>query len=71
MSKVRHPHNQLIDKIGSDALRVQFNLSAQRLHAWRKRGIPHTHRPAVAQLALLKGAPVPQDFLMPPELAAA
>lgn len=70
MSKTRHPHSKLITDIGADALKAQFGLSAQRLHGWRVRGIPHTHRPAIAQLAMLKGMAVPSDFLAPPESTA-
>lgn len=62
----KHAHSSLIDAIGPAVIRGQFSLSHQRLHAWRKRGIPHTHRPAIAHLAALQGKQIPEGFLAPP-----
>lgn len=64
-------HDALIDSIGPDLIRQQFGLTSQRLYAWRQRGIPYSHRGAVAQLATLHGKPVPSDFLAPPQEKAA
>ena len=67
MSYERHPHSKLIDDLGAAFVRREFNLSHQRLHAWRKRGIPHGFRPALARLAAIHGKDIPTDFLSPPE----
>jgi hypothetical protein len=68
MSNPTHAHASLIDAIGRDKVRAQFGLSPQRLHNWRIRGIPHTHRPAFAHLAILVGTPIPEGFLDPPHV---
>lgn len=66
-----HPHADIIDALGRDLIRTQFELTHQGLYAWRVRGVPYTHRGAVAQIALLKAVALPSDFLAPPERAAA
>jgi acid phosphatase family membrane protein YuiD len=71
MSVVLHPDNSLIEHIGAELIRTTYRLSPQRLYAWRRRGIPSSHRAAVAQLATLHGKSVPSDFLSPPEARAA
>ncbi len=55
-------HRELIDAIGTKAVRDAYSLSRQRLYAWRKNGVPHSHRVAVARLAAMSGVPVPGDF---------
>jgi hypothetical protein len=62
----KHAHSNIIDGLGPSLLRNQFRLSYGRLANWRVRGIPHTHRAAVAQIAALHGVGVPPDFLAPP-----
>ena len=55
-------HRELIDAIGRDTVKTRYDLSRQRLHNWRKRGIPHSHRVAVAKLAAEHGVVVPANF---------
>ncbi len=55
-------HRELIDAIGTKAVANAYGLSRQRLYAWRKNGVPHTHRVAVARLAAMSGVAVPSDF---------
>lgn len=55
-------HMALIDAIGTKAVKDAYRLSRQRLHNWRKRGVPHSHRVAVAKLAAERGVAVPQNF---------
>ncbi len=55
-------HEALIDAIGSEIVRNRYALTRQRLHNWRKRGVPHSHRVAVAKLAAEHGVVVPPDF---------
>lgn len=57
-----HSHKQIIEAIGPKAVKDAYGLSRQRLHAWKKRGIPHSHRVAVARLAAMSGVSVPADF---------
>lgn len=59
----RHPHSQLIDAVGSAIVAEQFELTPQRLHMWRKRGIPQLRRIAFAKLAAERGVMAPPDFL--------
>lgn len=66
MNPTNHAHAALIEAIGSALIREKFAVSHQRLYLWRKRGIPHTHRAAIAQMAMLAGLPIPADFLSPP-----
>ncbi len=55
-------HKELIDAIGSKTVRQAYSLSRQRLYAWRKNGVPHSHRVAVARLAAMNGVALPSDF---------
>jgi len=55
-------HADLIDKIPRDALKERFDLSRQRLHHWRKNGVPLAKRIAFARLAADNGVAVPQAF---------
>lgn len=57
-----HPHKQIIEAIGPKVVQDAYSLSRQRLHAWKKRGIPHSHRVAVAKLAAMNGVTLPGDF---------
>jgi hypothetical protein len=62
-----HPHEAFIELVGQGWLREQFGLTPQRLHNWKIRGIPTTHRSAVARMAMLKEVAIPDGFLDPPE----
>lgn len=55
-------HEQLIDTLGRKVVRQRYGLTRQALYYWRKRGVPHSHRVAVAKLAAENGVVVPQDF---------
>jgi hypothetical protein len=57
-----HPHRQIIEAIGPKVVKDAYGLSRQRLHGWKTRGIPHSHRVAVARLAAMNGVPLPGDF---------
>jgi hypothetical protein len=72
MTSKWHPHDSFMAEIGHGLIRERFGLSPQRLHNWRVRGVPSTHRPALAVLAALHSKPIPDGFLDPPvEQAAA
>jgi len=58
----KSPHSEIIDAIGSRVVRDAYKLSRQRLHGWRVRGIPHSHRVAVARLASMNGVTITPDF---------
>lgn len=60
----------MIDQIGADVVRDYFNLSSQRLHMWRVRGIPYRQRIAFHNLALVRGVSPPPEFLEPLGIAA-
>lgn len=55
-------HAALIEAIGPKLIRDTYQLSRQNLHNWRKNGIPHKKRVAVARLAALSGVSLPADF---------
>jgi hypothetical protein len=64
--KAKHnPDNSLIDAIGGRIVQSTFALSPQRLHGWRKRGIPGEYRAAMARLLESHGHTVPAGFLDP------
>jgi hypothetical protein len=60
----------LIDQIGFDRVRNHFELSPQRLHNWRTRGIPYRQRVTFHSLALTSGIVPPPEFLAPLGIAA-
>jgi hypothetical protein len=71
MQKKREPvSDALIDQIGPELVREQFDLSPQLLHMWRVRGVPIVKRIAFHNLALAKGIQPPPDFLEPLGIAA-
>ncbi len=55
-------HRDIIDAIGTKQVAQAYGLSRQRLYAWRNRGIPHSHRVAIARLAAMNGVALPSDF---------
>jgi|GEM_PF-3452603 len=64
----RSPHSDLIDAIGAAKVADHFNLTPQRLHMWRVRGIPQLRRIAFAKIAADHGVAIPGDFFA--EMAA-
>ena len=62
MEKTRHAHSALIEGIGIKVVRRAYGLTPARLYNWRQRGIPHSHRVAIARLASVNGIAVPADF---------
>ena len=65
MSGDRHPHSDLIDRVGKDNVTSTFGLTPQGLWAWRTRGIPITKRHVFAKLAKKREVPTPDDFFAP------
>lgn len=63
MEPKRHSHSALIDAIGAAKVSERFDLTPQRLHMWRVRGIPQLRRIAFAKLAAENAVPLPSDFL--------
>jgi hypothetical protein len=64
MRKKREPVSDgLIDQIGPELVREQFDLSPQLLHMWRVRGVPVVKRIAFHNLALKNGIQPPPEFL--------
>jgi hypothetical protein len=53
----------LIDQVGPELVRERLNVSSQRLHMWRVRGIPLEKRIAFQNLALECGIEPPPEFL--------
>ena len=71
MHKRRDPVSDgLIDQIGPELVREQFDLSPQLLHMWRVRGVPVVKRIAFHNLALSRGVQPPPEFLAPLGIAA-
>lgn len=64
----RHAHSALIDAIGAPKVASTFDLTPQRLHMWRVRGIPQLKRIAFAKVAAESCVSVPEDFFA--EMAA-
>lgn len=62
LSKTDMDNNQIIDAIPREALIQRFGLSRQRLHIWRKRGVPKSKRIAYGRLAVDCGVALPQSF---------
>lgn len=55
--------DELIDQIGPELVREQFDLSPQLLHMWRVRGVPVIKRIAFHNFALKHGIQPPPEFL--------
>lgn len=58
----------LIDKIGKAAVADRFELSAQAVNNWHKRGVPMLRRRAFARFAAEHGVAVSREFLAPLDL---
>lgn len=65
MANTFEHHAALIDDLTPAFLRRRLNVSPQRVHNWKTRGISYEFRAAVAALAEEKGFTVPNDFLAP------
>jgi hypothetical protein len=71
MQKSRDPVSaQLIDQLGSELVREQFDLSPQLLYMWRQRGVPVVKRIAFHNFALANGITPPPEFLAKIGIAA-
>ena len=65
MILLHHGHARLIDRLGGPvAVKKALKLkeTRQAVSLWRKRGIPHKHRPAMAALAKAERARLPARF---------
>lgn len=69
----KHTHSILIDHLGGTVAVARAasgqageSLRPQSVTQWRKRGIAHSWRPTIAEMARAKNIDVPDGFLLPP-----
>jgi hypothetical protein len=59
----KHPHSELIDTLGPEAVRRALAITPAVLWNWRHRGVATGQRLAFAKLLIARGLDVPADIL--------
>jgi hypothetical protein len=56
----KHPHRDMLARIGPDRVKSHFRISRQTLWQWGKTGVPPMFHNSIRLLALVNGVQVPE-----------